>query len=208
MCVCVCVNRYMCVCLCAPVHILIICLGKTIEDESRLVIVPKLVMRQKVRIIKVVTDWEVVSVKTAEIVTSVMIVAVVTDHRAESLVVMLVVTRETVEVRIDMEIKIDTTVVAIDEIIGIMIIELKTVLAAPREDHVVLHESGWKENETIDTKDLDHPREIAEIGISSKPGTISEIAKEIETNVVDEWMMRKIVTTRVIGRNFFLCNLL
>lgn len=115
--------------------------AKKIEDENLFVTVQKLVTtRRKLQITRVVTDWEVASVKTAETGTSVTIDVVATDHRAENLVDTPAATRETVGVKIGMGIEIDMTIVAIDETIGITTTGSAIGLAAPRGDLAVLLE--------------------------------------------------------------------
>lgn len=121
-----------------------------------------------------------------------MIDVVAIDHQVESLVVMLAVIREIVEVKIDMEIEIDVMAVAIGET-GITIIESRIDRAVARGNRVVLFEAERKENEMIDIRDLDHPPEITEIGISNnKLGTMAGTARRIEIETTKGSVMTNI----------------
>lgn len=173
--------------------------AKKIEDENLFVTVQKLVTtRRKLQITRVVTDWEVASVKTAETDTSVTIDVVATDHRAENLVDTPAATRETVGVKIGMGIEIDMTIVAIDETIGITTTGSAIGLAAPRGDLAVLLEPEWKEKGTIGTEDPDHFP--AETEISSKSGTMVGIARETETETKENATINTRILCRRVSR--------
>lgn len=175
--------------------------AKKIEDENLFVTVQKLVTtRRKLQITRVVTDWEVASVKTAETDTLVTIDVVATDHRAENLVDTPAATRETVGVKIGMGIEIDMTIVAIDETIGITTTGSAIGLAALRGDLAVLLEPDWKEKGTIDTEDPDHFPAVAEIEISIKSGTMVGIAKETETETKENATINTRILCRRVSR--------
>lgn len=165
--------------------------ARRIENGSLFVTVQKHeTAKRKLRITRVA------SVKTAEIDTLVMIDVVATDHRAGNLVGTPVAIKEIVEVKIDMGIETDMTVVAIDETAGITIIGSAIGPAASQEDLAVLFEPDRIEKGTIGTEDpADRYLGTAEIETSNKSGTTAEIVREIEKGTAKEIAM---ISTKIL----------